>query len=107
MYQYKARVTRVVDGDTIVACVDLGFNIQTNLKFRMEGYDSPETWRPKSEEERVRGEAAKAELTRLIEGSDVVITCPGFGKYRWLGTVNLPESDISVNQMMIDAGHTK
>lgn len=106
-HHYKGTVTRIVDGDTIYVETNLGFTVKMDICFRMSGYDSPETYRPKTEEERVRGKAATEYLKHLIEGKTVYVQSDGFGKYRWLGTIYLPESEISVNQMMIDAGHIK
>jgi len=106
-YTYKAQVLRVVDGDTIDARVDLGFNVDMNIRFRMIGYDAPETWRPKSEEERALGKKATKALENLISGKTIIIKSNKFGKYRWLGEVFLPDNPISVNQQMIDLGHTK
>ena len=72
-YKYSGVVTRVVDGDTIDTVVDLGFRTFMNIRFRMEGYDSPETWRPKSEEERVLGQAATDYLKSLIDNKPIQI----------------------------------
>ena len=43
-YEYNATVTEVVDGDTIVIDIDLGFDvIFTNQKVRLLGIDTPES----------------------------------------------------------------
>jgi len=42
MYEYRARVKRVVDGDTVDFVVDLGFKIQTTIRTRFVGVDTPE-----------------------------------------------------------------
>jgi micrococcal nuclease len=42
MYEYNARVKRVVDGDTVDFVVDLGFNIHTTIRTRLIGVDTPE-----------------------------------------------------------------
>ena len=42
MYQYKAKVIDVYDGDTITAMVDLGFYHFQQMKFRLYGIDTPE-----------------------------------------------------------------
>ena len=41
MYQYKARLLRVVDGDTVDAMIDLGFNVWIKQRIRLYGVD---TW---------------------------------------------------------------
>ena len=42
MYEYKCRVIKVVDGDTIDVDIDLGFNITlSNQRIRLQGVDTP------------------------------------------------------------------
>lgn len=45
-YSYKAKLGRVVDGDTVWLDVDLGFNIWAHLGFRLEGINTPEVVGP-------------------------------------------------------------
>lgn len=66
-YIYKAKVNRVVDGDTIDLEVDLGFSIKVNHRFRMIGYDAPETYRPKTEAEKEAGKKVTDFLTNLLD----------------------------------------
>ena len=42
MYEYKAIVDRVVDGDTVDFIVDLGFSVQMKIRGRLAGVDTPE-----------------------------------------------------------------
>lgn len=42
MYEYKATVENVVDGDTVDVTVDLGFKIQTKQRVRLARIDTPE-----------------------------------------------------------------
>jgi endonuclease YncB( thermonuclease family) len=42
MYEYSARLVRVVDGDTIHAAVDLGFDTTVNVTIRLYGVNAPE-----------------------------------------------------------------
>lgn len=81
MYQYKAIVTRVVDGDTFDADVDLGFSIIVRHRFRLDGIDTPETWRPKTEAERAHGEQATEMVKSLIENKEVLIQSFYLGIY--------------------------
>lgn len=106
-YDYKALVTRVVDGDTIDAKVFLGFNAYMEIRFRLTGFDAPETYRPKSDDEKAAGMLATEALIRMIGDKEVIIRSNKFGKYRWLGTIFLEGDDASVNQMMVDMGHIK
>ena len=42
MYEYRCTVTRVVDGDTVDAEIDLGFDIVFKSRIRLFGVDTPE-----------------------------------------------------------------
>ena len=42
MYEYKATVDRVVDGDTVDFIVNLGFSVQMKIRGRLAGVDTPE-----------------------------------------------------------------
>lgn len=42
MYEYKAKVINVVDGDTFDLDVDLGFKIHMQIRVRLLGVDTPE-----------------------------------------------------------------
>ena len=42
-YIYNAVITKVVDGDTVDANVDLGFTVWVNIRFRLYGLDTMET----------------------------------------------------------------
>jgi len=42
MHYYKARVVRVIDGDTLLADVDLGFGIRKEQRLRLALLDTPE-----------------------------------------------------------------
>lgn len=81
MYNYKAKVIRVVDGDTYDMEVDLGFDIRFTARFRLRGIDTPETWRPKTESEREHGERATAFVNGLIGGKEVTIYSHKLGIY--------------------------
>ena len=42
MYNYKAKVKRVVDGDTVDLEIHLGFKITVDIRCRLVGGDTPE-----------------------------------------------------------------
>ncbi len=46
MYQYKARIIKVVDGDTVDAEVLLGFDVKITLRLRLLGINTPERGQP-------------------------------------------------------------
>ena len=70
MYEYKALVNRVIDGDTVDVDIDLGFGIwMKDERIRVMGIDTPEL-RTSDKLEKVFGLAAKNRLKELIpEGS--------------------------------------
>lgn len=43
MYTYRAKLIRVIDGDTIDAIIDLGFDVWVKKRIRLNGIDAPET----------------------------------------------------------------
>lgn len=63
MYEYRATLDRVVDGDTVYLVVDLGFHIQVRMSFRLLGIDTPEV----RGEERPEGLVAKAALEAMLK----------------------------------------
>ena len=106
MYTYKARIIRVVDGDTAYAIVDLGFNVSVSVDFRFAFINTPEL-KSTDHVEREKANMAKNRLVELVEGKDVYVRSYRKDKYgRWLGEFFLNENDkVSVNQMMINEGH--
>lgn len=64
MYEYKARITRVIDGDTVQAQVALGFHLTAELRLRLNRIDTPETDEPDP------WAAAKSRLIELIEQNE-------------------------------------
>ncbi len=106
-YTYKALVTRVVDGDTFDARVDLGFTVSVDVRFRLADIDTPESYRPSSEEERIHGEAATHFVKTLIEGKEITINSAKTGKYgRWVASVTLPDGR-NLTELLIKEGFEK
>ena len=58
MYLYNAKLVRVIDGDTIDAVIDLGFDVWIKKRVRLYGIDTPEP-RTRDLEEKKAGIAAK------------------------------------------------
>ena len=62
MYQYKCKINKIVDGDTVEIDLDLGFNIiLSNQHVRLLGVDTPES-RTNNKEEKSRGMLSKKKL---------------------------------------------
>ena len=113
MYTYKIKLDRVVDGDTIDAYIDLGFDVSVKKRIRFMGINTPES-RTRDLEEKARGLAAKDRVKQLLEGADVIqLESHGVGKYgRCLGELSIYVVDgkqgltlQSVNQLLIKEGH--
>ena len=111
MYEYKVKITRVVDGDTVDAEVDLGFDTFIKDRIRLMGLDTPEA-RTRNKKEKALGLAAKAYLKELLKENkgDIILRTSkeGKGKFgRILGTLLIYDGKTSVNQMLIDEGHAR
>lgn len=109
MYEYAAELIRVVDGDTVRLRVDLGFRITFEDNFRLSGFDAPESYRPKSSDERERGKAATESLREILSMGVLTIKSEKHGKYRWLARLYVagPEGIIDVTDRMVALGHVK
>lgn len=107
-YIYKINVTRVVDGDTIDATIDLGFDITINKRIRLHGIDAPET-RTRDKKEKIKGLAAKKRLEQIVEQQDGVLYLKSMdrGKYgRCVGVLfEVNFDDESVNDLLVSEGH--
>ena len=68
MYNYNATCIKVVDGDTIDAEIDLGFDIKVTKRIRLGGINAPES-RTRNKVEKKLGLAAKERLKELMEGA--------------------------------------
>jgi micrococcal nuclease len=108
MYTYKARLIRVIDGDTIDAEIDLGFNVSTRQRIRLYGINTPES-RTRDQEEKERGLAAKQRLIEILPREFMVETILNRrGKYgRVLGIlwVNTDDVETNVNDLLVEEGH--
>jgi len=102
MYEYCCQVTRVVDGDTVDANIDLGFDISYFSRIRLFGIDTPES-RTRNKDEKLRGLLAKEYIVNaLANGKQIVVktALEKKGKYgRVLGSLVVDGLDL--NQDMI------
>jgi micrococcal nuclease len=108
MYTYPAKLVRVVDGDTVVMTVDLGFSVSVEVEFRLFGINAPET----KGATKAAGLAAKDHLIDLMSRGRCVITSvkpPRQDKYgRWLAhvAIELPDgTSFLVSDRMVSDGH--
>lgn len=103
VYRYRALVVRIIDGDTIVCDVDLGFFVWVrNVKIRLSGINAFELNEPGGKEARDFVVGLVSAVPYLIIDSIKVDKYGG----RWDGWVYLPDGR-QVNQLVKDAGFCK
>ena len=103
MYVYKAKLDRVVDGDTIDANINLGFDITIHKRIRLTGIDTPES-RTRDLEEKKRGLAAKNRLIELLGSGKFILESREVGKFgRVLGTLHVGQ--MNINDQLVEEGH--
>lgn len=73
MYEYKFKLVRVIDGDTVDGIIDLGFGVSLKERVRLAGINAPETRLQKSIKdkkdriaEKQKGLEAKRRLNELL-----------------------------------------
>ena len=112
-YNYKAKLVRVVDGDTVDALIDVGFDIWFKKRIRFKGIDTWES-RTRNLEEKALGLKAKARTKELLEkvsskSGYFRIKSYGLGKYgRVLADVFIMDKDgkqWNINETLISEGH--
>ena len=104
MYQYKAKIISVIDGDTIEVDFDLGFGVWLRAqRIRLDGIDTPES-RTSDKEEKVRGVLSKEKLKEVLSKDEYVYIetklDPNEKFGRILAKLKTP-SGIEVNDWMI------
>jgi micrococcal nuclease len=110
MYQYKATITRIIDGDTVDCDIDLGFKVVlAKQRIRLHGIDTPES-RTRDKVEKKYGLLAKKFLVEFIEEAEhsiIIETSKGKsrGKFgRILGKL-VNADGVCVNDLMCEIGH--
>ena len=110
MYEYKATVVKIVDGDTVDVDIDLGFGIiMTDERVRIMGIDTPES-RTRDKVEKVFGLASKERVKELLSGDIILKTQIARngedmkGKYgRILGDFTI--GDKMLTDILVEEGH--
>ena len=107
MYKYKATLIKVIDGDTIDAEIDLGFNISLYKRIRLWKIDAPEV-RTRNLKEKKQGKKTKNRLKALlkVKNGEFELISHGFGKFgRCLGEIFVDNHNI--NDLLINEGLAK
>lgn len=101
-YNYKAKVTKVIDADTYDLSIDLGFNVWVKQRVRLYGIDA-------YEKKTKKGKEGIKLAERLLEGSNYAVEVKIIknkkgkqrkGKYgRWLAEIYLRGGSIGDSLM--------
>ena len=105
MFEYNAEVLRIVDGDTLDARIDLGFDVHVNKRIRLMGIDTWES-RTRDKAEKVKGLAAKARLKELLkeDKNKFKLISHGTGKFgRVLGDIEISVGNVC--DILVEEGH--
>ena len=112
-YIYRGKLERVVDGDTIDALIDVGFDIWIKKRIRYSGIDTWES-RTRDLEEKAKGLEAKARNKELLmevssKSGYFRLKSFGVGKYgRVLGEIYIEDAEgkqHNINETLIAEGH--
>jgi len=108
MHEYKCKVRRVVDGDTVDVDIDLGFGVwYLDQRVRLYGIDTPES-RTRDKVEKIYGKAAGRFLKTMLGKECTMRTHKDakgkFGRILGEFIVYDTETDawVTVNRLMID-----
>jgi micrococcal nuclease len=109
-YVYRIRsVHKVVDGDTIDADIDLGFDISLTKRIRLAGIDTPESRTTNAYEKKLGLEVKTWLKDRLEFAKDILIKTElpdSTEKYgRIIGHLYVNGEEISINNQMITEGY--
>ena len=102
MYEYNCKIVRVIDGDSIIIDIDLGFSHWIhNESIRLYGVDTPEC-RTRDAEEKAAGLLAKKFVEDALHvGGTYTLTTKEKGKFgRYLGVIMLSDRT-SINAVLV------
>ena len=109
-YIYRIKqITKVVDGDTIDADIDLGFDISLTKRIRLAGVDTPES-RTADANEKKYGLQSKEWLKHKVENAEHILIKTELPdsteKYgRIIGHLFVNDQETSLNDQMIVEGY--
>ena len=110
MFEYKSRVTKVVDGDTVDVLTDLGWGVFMSMRLRFAGINTPES-RTRNLGEKALGLAAKEFLAETLAKADSIeFQSHERGKYgRVLATLYAVTGGkkTNINKLLVREGHAR
>ena len=112
MYEYKGKLERIVDGDTLDVVIDVGFQMTTQQRIRLAYINAPETYRQSHDsEEYKKGMKSKEFIEKRMKenkGEFSIKTGKDKGVYgRYLGEIFFADSEVSLNNDMLEKGLAK
>lgn len=108
MYEYRASLVKVIDGDSLVVSLDLGFSLFQKHSLRLYGINTPEIHDKDPAKRAVALKAKKfvADYLLLSEDALTIHTVKDRSeKYgRYLATVFVQNNPVSLNDALVAAG---
>ena len=109
MYTYKAKLVRVINGDTLDIEIDLGFDLVTRQRLKLYGINTPDSKSPDIDTKQ-KGLDVKNRLIEVLPKEFTVTTILNKrGKYgRILGKVYIVDDNdnkVCINELLVDEGH--
>ena len=102
LYNYKATVVKVIDGDTVRLNIDLGFRLFWTSNCRIAGINAPEMGT-------TEGENAKAWLKDLLREGDILliksVRLDKYGRPVFDGYFEIDGKVLLLSEEIIKAGH--
>lgn len=103
-YRYRAIPYRIIDGDTYVLRLDLGFRASVAITVRVRGYDAPEM----TGSDKARGLAAKDAATDILMAATTIVveTYKDEQSFaRWIADVYV--DGVSIAELLASQGFVK
>jgi len=104
MHEYRAKIIKIIDGDTVDVDIDLGFDIILhNQRIRLFGIDAPES-RTRDKEEKFYGNLAKQFLNDYCKKGSYIKVRTHLDKRGKFGRIlgELIVNDVNLNEQMIE-----
>ena len=106
MYEYTVKeIVKVIDGDTVDVCIDLGFNIFHIERIRLNRVDTPETF-TKNKEGRKYAMQAKAYVSAWMkQQSQIKVRTLKDDKYGRILADFIGDDSVCLNDLLINEGY--
>lgn len=114
MFEYYAKVLRVVDGDTLEVSIDVGFNVHVHECVRLLGINTPEISGAKAKDPAVKtaGLASKAFVESWVASTKGEVILSSYDakklkqeKYgRWLAELRSTTDGSVLNNLLVAQG---